>query len=219
MKQTVFLAAIAFLCASGAQAAAISGKVAETMDSSGYTYVRVAQGDSSTWVAVPVTTIKVGDAVSFQSGNVMKDFESPTLHRKFDSIVFSPGLVGPGAQPRTHAGSKGSKKDATAKTEKASGPDAYTVSEVYAKRSELAGKTVSVRGKVVKVNEAMDRNWVHLQDGSGDAKTADFDLLATTSENAKVGEILTARGTVAKDQDFTMGYKYAVMIEKAALKR
>ena len=218
MKNIIFLAALALLCASGAQAGTISGKVAETMDSSGYTYARVTSGDASTWVAVPTTAIKVGDTVSFQSGNVMKDFESPTLHKKFDSIVFSPGLVG-GAKAKTHAGSKGSKKDAAAKTEKAAGADAYTVSEVYAKRSELAGKTVSVRGKVVKVNEAMDRNWVHLQDGSGDAKTADFDLLATTSENAKVGEIVTAHGTVAKDQDFTMGYKYAVMIEKATLSR
>ena len=154
----------------------------------------------------------------------MKDFESPTLHRKFDSIVFSPGLVGPGAggsatSGKTHAGAKGTKKDASAKAEKAAGPDAYTVAEVFAKRAELAGKSVSVRGKVVKVNEAMDRNWVHLQDGSGDTKAGNFDLLATTSEEAKVGEVLTAHGTVAKDQDFTMGYKYAVMIEKATLTR
>lgn len=219
MKNIVFLAALALLCACGAQAGTISGKVAETMDSSGYTYARVTSGESSTWVATPVMILKVGDTVSFQSGNVMKDFESPTLHRKFDSIVFSPGLVGPGAGGKTHAGAKGSKKDATAKTEKAAGPDAYTVAEVYAKRAELAGKAVSVRGKVVKVNEAMDRNWVHLQDGSGDAKAGNFDLLATTSADAKLGEVVTAHGTVAKDQDFTMGYKYAVMLEKATLTR
>ena len=220
MKRIVFLAGLAVFCAAGARAAdVISGKVAETMDASGYTYARVTSGESSTWVAVPVMTLKVGDAVSFKSGMVMKDFESPTLRRKFDSIVFSPGPAGSGAKGRTHAGAKGSKKDASAKTEKASGPDSYTVSEVYAKRAELAGKPVSVRGKVVKVNEAMDRNWVHLQDGTGDAKAGDFDLLATTSQDAKVGEILTARGVVAKDQDFTMGYKYAVMLEKASLTR
>ncbi|MFI5360672.1 MAG: DNA-binding protein [Elusimicrobiota bacterium] len=243
MKRIIVLAAIALLCRTGARAAAILGKVAETMDSGGYTYARVTQDGSSTWVAVPVMKLKTGDVVAFQSGMVMQNFASPTLHRTFDSIVFSPGPVGadagasggaahagaaragahaggaPHAAGPLHAGSKGSKKDATAKAEKAAGPDAYRVSEVYAKRAELAGKTISVRGKVVKVNEAMDRNWVHLQDGSGDDKSGDFDLLATTSEDAKVGEILTARGVVAKDKDFTMGYKYSVLIEKAALSR
>lgn len=220
MKRIVYLAGLVMLCAAAAGAAElITGKVAETMDSGGYTYARVTQeGGASIWVAAPVTPLKVGDIVSFQSGMVMKDFESPTLHRKFDSLVFSSGVAGHKAA--THSGVKHSKKLVSSKIEKAAGPDAYTVAEVFAKRAELAGKTVAVRGKVVKVNDAvMDRNWVHLQDGSGSSKAGDFDLLATTDQEAKVGEILTARGVVAKDKDFTMGYKYAVMLEKASLTR
>jgi hypothetical protein len=225
VKRIIVLVGLVVAGAALVRAEVISGKVAETMDSAGYTYARVTHGGSSTWVAAPVMPLKVGDDVSFQSGTVMNDFESPTLHKKFDSIVFSPGPVAAGAGGsshgggKTHAGSKGAKKDASAKADKASGADAYTVAEVYAKRAELAGKAVSVRGKVVKVNEAMDLIWVHLQDGSGDAKGGDFDLLATTTQEAKVGETLTAHGVVAKDKDFTMGYKYAVMLEKATLSR
>ena len=42
-----------------------------------------------------------------------------------------------------------------------------TVAEVYAEKDGLADATVVVRGKVVKVNAGiMDRNWLHVRDGS-----------------------------------------------------
>ena len=95
-----------------------------------------------------------------------------------------------------------------------------TVEQVWADRSALAGKTVTVRGKVVKFNGGiMDRNWLHIQDGSGDAAEGTHDLAVTTSDAAKVGDVVTVRGIVAVDQDFTAGYVYKVMVEKADLLR
>jgi len=39
-----------------------------------------------------------------------------------------------------------------------------TVQEIIAKQAKLAGKSVTVRGKVVKYNaEIMGKNWLHLQ--------------------------------------------------------
>jgi hypothetical protein len=217
MKNFLFLIASISLCASSALAAdTITGKVSETMDSGGYTYAHVVQGKTSIWVAAPQMKLKVGDAASFQNGMVMTHYQSPTLHRHFDQIVFSAGPAGKMA----HVGAPTAKKDVSVKTAKAAGPDGRTVAELYSQRVELAGKTASVRGKVVKVNHAiMGRNWIHLQDGTGDAKAGTFDLVVTTDGEAKIGETITASGAVAKDQDFGMGYKYAVLIEKAALTR
>ena len=74
-------------------AAPLSGKVVETMNSGGYTYVCLEQGGQKTWVAMPQTTVKVGQEVSCKPGSVMTNFTSNTLKRSFDSIVFSGGLI------------------------------------------------------------------------------------------------------------------------------
>jgi cation transport ATPase len=88
---------VTFVCASltveAQQGVAVSGKVVETMDSGGYTYVRVEKKGRKTWVAVPTTTVKVGDTVTFKPGMEMKDFESKTLKRTFDRIIFSGGIA------------------------------------------------------------------------------------------------------------------------------
>ena len=38
----------------------LSGKVVETMNSGGYTYVSLESNGKKTWVAVPATAVKVG---------------------------------------------------------------------------------------------------------------------------------------------------------------
>lgn len=228
MNRFLFAAGLSLLCASTARAQdVIAGKAAETMNSGGYTYVRVQTAKDSTWVAVPQQAVKVGSEVSYSKGLVMTDFHSKTLNRTFKTLVFSEGSAA------TAHGSKAGKAGKVAvshgapatsqlsvKIAKAEGQNAYTVAEVFAKRKELDGKPVAVRGKVVKVSEGiMDRNWVHLQDGSGDPKAGTHDLIITTTEMAKVGETVTALGTAAKDKDFGSGYRYQVLIEKGALKR
>ncbi|HZL97791.1 MAG TPA: hypothetical protein VFB91_03690 [Terriglobales bacterium] len=105
------------------------------------------------------------------------------------------------------------------KVEKAKGADACTVSEAFEKAGSLDKKTVVVRGKVVKVSKGiMGKNWVHLQDGSGDPGKGTNDLVATTQDDPKVGNVVTAKGTLRKDKDFGAGYKYRVIVEEATVK-
>ncbi len=105
------------------------------------------------------------------------------------------------------------------KVEKAKGADAYTVSEAYENAAKLDKKTVVVRGKVVKLSKAiMGKNWVHMQDGSGDPGKGTNDLVFTSKDDPKVGSVVTAKGTLYKDKDFGSGYKYKVIVEKATFK-
>jgi hypothetical protein len=119
-------------------------------------------------------------------------------------------------------GSEGPKTPATSepiKVEKAKGADAYTVSETYEKAGKLDKKTVVVRGKVVKVSKGiMGKNWVHLRDGSGDPGKGTNNLVFTTKDVPKVGDVVTAKGTLYKDKDFGAGYKYQVIVEEATVK-
>ncbi len=71
----------------------LSGKVVETMNSGGYTYVCLEKNGQKTWVAMPQTTVKVGQELSCKPGMVMPNFKSKTLNRTFDSIVFSEGVI------------------------------------------------------------------------------------------------------------------------------
>ena len=106
------------------------------------------------------------------------------------------------------------------KVDKATGPDAYTVGELYAKGAVLDKKKVAVRGKVVKVSIGiMDRNWIHLRDGSGDQANGTHDVVATSQDSPAVGDVVTALGTLSKDKDFGSGYRYAVILEDASIRK
>ena len=75
---------------------ALSGKVVETMDSGGYTYVCLEKSDNKLWLAVPKMKVVVGQNMSFIPGLQMVNFESKTLNRKFDKIIFSQGPIATG---------------------------------------------------------------------------------------------------------------------------
>jgi len=91
-----------------------------------------------------------------------------------------------------------------------------TVDAVYGERAKLAGKQVTVTGKVVKVNNGiMKRNFLHVQDGTGGKETNN--LIVTSGQTAKVGQKVTVTGTVVLDTDFGMGYKYPLLLEKSSV--
>jgi hypothetical protein len=68
------------------------GKVVSTMDAAGYTYVEVEEKGQKIWVAVMQTKVKVGDTVEFPDSPPMVNFQSKSLKRTFDKIIFAPGL-------------------------------------------------------------------------------------------------------------------------------
>ncbi|MFO0751961.1 MAG: hypothetical protein U0411_01375 [Thermodesulfovibrionales bacterium] len=72
---------------------AVSGKVVETMDSGGYTYVRLEKNGKKIWAAIPQTKVSKGQTLSLKPGTEMVNFESKTLKRTFDTIIFSEGVV------------------------------------------------------------------------------------------------------------------------------
>ena len=79
--------------ATQADAPSISGKVVETMNSAGYTYVSLEKNGKKMWVALPESKVKVGQELTCQPGMEMNNFTSKTLKRTFASIIFSGGIV------------------------------------------------------------------------------------------------------------------------------
>jgi hypothetical protein len=91
-----------------------------------------------------------------------------------------------------------------------------TVADINGSGAALAGQTVSAQGKVVKVlNGIMKRNFIHVQDGTGDANTND--LIVTSKQTARVGDQVTISGVVAVNRDFGRGYLYPLLVEDASI--
>jgi len=198
-----------------ATAQKVSGKVVETMDSGGYTYALVDKGGVKTWVALPQSAISVGSEIACQPGMEMNNFKSSSLNRSFDSIVFSPGLAAAeatvAAKPATVAAPV-----AAITVSKAGGANAQTIGEIFEKKDSLENKPVAVQAKVVKVNRGiLGKNWLHLQDGTGNQAAGTNDLVVTTDSLPEVGEVVTITGNLSRNRDFGAGYRYGVIIENA----
>jgi hypothetical protein len=94
-----------------------------------------------------------------------------------------------------------------------------TVAEVFAEKDALAGQKVVVRGKVVKTNAGiMNKDWVHVRDGSGTDGTNDLTVTTTMNPLPKIGDTVLVTGTAVANKDFGMGYQYPVLVEDAEVK-
>ena len=229
------------------QLAAFSGKVLEKQDVSPYTYIRLDDGaGNEIWAAVPKTQLEIGEEIALKDGSVMHNFNSKTLNRTFESIIFASGLVrvSENKTVRTPGGANGSTSGAVqsevsphgmtsqspggstraivsftgVKVEKTTAQNGYTVGELFAKAVNLNGQKVTVKGRVVKISpNIMGKNWLHIQDGTGDPTTNTHDLVVTSSAIVEKGTIISLEGVLAADKDFGFGYRYDVLIEDAVV--
>ena len=93
-----------------------------------------------------------------------------------------------------------------------------SIGDLYKQRTELKGKLVKLQGKVVKVNnQIMQRNFIHLQDGTGSPDDGSNDITITSQDTAQIGDQVTVTGTLVLDHDFGAGYKYPMLVEKATI--
>ena len=192
-----------------------SGTVLETMQSGGYTYMKLKQDNREFWAAAPKTQVAVGDSVRFKEQMRIKNFTSKTLNRSFDELVFISRVGGTSAAAETSRKKQSPSKKLSSMDPITKAEGGYTVAELFAKKDELKGKVIKVRGKVVKVSQAiMGMNWVHLKDGSGSAGT-DKVIFRSPDKLATVGSVVVAEGAVVTDQDFGYGYKYDLLIDNS----
>ena len=210
-----------------AQSASIKGKVLEVKDVDSYTYLLLKTKDGDMWAAVAKTPLKKGADVTIENAAVIDNFESKALKKTFDRIAFGT-LGGAGASAAgaggdmaaMHSGIGKAVEVGDVKVPKASGPDARTVAEIITKRIELKDQTILVRGKVVKYTPGvLGKNWIHLRDGSGSAADNTHDVLVTTKDQARIGDVVVVKGVVHTDRDLGSGYSYKVLVEEATLQK
>ena len=205
----------------------------EIINTTQYTYLRVDENGTEKWLAFPLANVKVGETYYYVNEMAMTNFVSKELGRTFASVYFVERV---GTEPPTkvmdskvknmnpqpqesveeHTGNAGI---AVEKMKVKIDPDkgVISIAELLANKEKYDGKKVIVKGKVSKFSpEIMNKNWIHLQDGSEFKGT--YDLTITTKEMVKEGDIIKYEGKVAINKDFGAGYFYKVLLEDAVAK-
>ena len=215
-----------------AESAAIEGEVLETIDVPRYTYLRLrTRGGAEEWAAVSTAKVEKGRTVRVVDAMKMTAFQSGALKRTFDTIYFGriegtegaqagapanphADMQGKGAAP--HGSTSKGADVAVAKVARAEGPTGRTVAAIYAERTQLAGKTVRVRGTVVKSTPAVfGHTFLHVRDATGSVAQGDADLPVVTDDSPAVGETVVVEGTLAVDKDLGAQVRYDVLLEDA----
>lgn len=205
----------------------VKGVVLEIKEVESYTYLRLKTGEGERWAAVARAPVSKGAAVTIENVMIMSNFESKALKQTFPTIIFG-NLAGAAAGSPSqgngmatgHSGMAKAADGGDTVVPRATGANARTVAEIMTKGAELKDQPILVRGKVVKYNPAiLGKNWIHLRDGSGSTAENTNDILVTTTQPARTGDILTVKGIVRTNKDFGSGYAYKVLIEDATLQQ
>lgn len=198
--------------------------VNEVLPTERYVYLNVTEAGEHFWIATRKQEIKKGETYYYRGGLLKTDFESKEYNRVFDRMILVSNLVTedhaknaaklPVPSPIASEVSA-QKEDIPTHTEKTVvHKGTLKISELVKDPKKYEGHTVQISGKCVKINpNIMDRNWIHIQDGSKN----DFDLVVTSSTFVPEGSTITVRAVVGLNRDFGAGYRYDLILENGTI--
>ncbi len=203
----------------------LRGTLREQIPVEPYVYVRLETADGEIWAAVNEAPLALGDSITVYNAFPMDQFASQTLNRTFERIYFGSlepssdaAIASSGELSASSTGTPTTPDAAIGPIAPAQGASARTIGDLWRDKEQLASTTVSVRGVVVKYNAAvMGKNWLHLQDGTGNAAQGTHDIVVTSMDPAAVGDTVTIRGIVRTNQDLGAGYVYSLLVEDASI--
>jgi len=194
--------------------------VDEILNTSKYTYLNVTEDGNQFWIAIPKKDVEKGGTYYYRGGLKKTNFKSAEYDKVFETIYLVSDVSKDPSMSDMSSGNPHSHSESATTTDKNTKidplPGGITISELYANRKKYEGQTVRVKGRCVKVNNMiMNRNWIHIQDGSSSDKNVD--LTVTTTDMVSLDEIVAFEGKITLNKDFGAGYKYEIIMEEAHL--
>lgn len=189
--------------------------VKEILPTEKYVYLNVSEnGGEVYWIATLKQEVKIGDTYVYTGGLLKTNFKSLEHNRIFDKLYLVNRLMPANHSDNISMEEPISTEVETQTSEKIVVKGSVSISEIVSNPKKYSGKTVQVSGKCVKVNpNIMDKNWIHLKDGSKD----DYDFVVTSDKAIPVGHKVTFKGTLTLNKDFGAGYKYDIILENGEL--
>jgi len=189
--------------------------VLEVLPTSKYVYLRVNEKGEEFWIATGKKDVNVGETYFYKDGILKTNFESKEHNRIFDKVILVSNIVS--AKHGEEAVKAPLQKEEITLSDPSNNIEvegSIKISDLVKNKDEYEGKKIQISGKCTKVNpNIMDKNWIHLKDGSYD----DFDLVITSDVIVPEGHFVTMTGIVVLDKDFGAGYKYDLIIENGQI--
>ena len=191
--------------------------VTELLPTTKYNYLNVKEGEEEFWIATRKNDVKVGKTYFYKGGLLKTNFESKEYNRTFEKVYLVSSLV------ETNHGNNSNVTSSELKNEPKQKEDIPThtekiiehkgsikIAELVKNAKKYEGKTVQLSGECFKINAGiMERNWIHLKDGSQD----DYDLVITSKSFVPEGSVVTLKAIVTLNKDFGAGYIYDLILE------
>lgn len=183
--------------------------VDEVLNTQKYSYLNVKEAGDTYWLATLKADFQKGMELSYRGGLLKTNFKSIEYDRVFEKLylvseIRSSGKAITTAEPVLSAGN--------AMASKPNLEGVTKLSDIVANPEKFKNKKVKVYGEVTKVNQMiMDRNWLHIKDGTADK----YDFVLTSQSSVPVGHSVLFEGIISIDKDFGAGYSYPILLENA----
>ena len=199
--------------------------VNEVLPTSKYVYLNVNEDDKQYWIATGKMEAKVGESYFYKGGLLKTNFESKEYNRVFETVYLVSNLVAEKHGNNSEKVNIGEYLDTKQKLSEKVDVETHTdkvvrhkgsikISKLVENNEKYEGKTVQLTGICTKINAGiMDRNWIHLKDGSKD----DFDLVVTSDAFVPEGTSITIKALVTLNKDFGAGYRYDLILENGVI--
>ncbi|MEP7266750.1 MAG: hypothetical protein ABI844_03915 [Saprospiraceae bacterium] len=198
-------------------------KVEDLFSTKKYTYLNASENGKSFCVAIPYTDqVKKGKSYFYKGGLIMANFEKLPFKENYESVFIVPGVTETKEALYTlnpMGGGGASQNTTPVQVKLAHVPGEIKLADLIKNGDKYRGKLVLVHGECVKVNNGiLNKNWIHIQDGTNDASGQKYDLTITTDAFVQIGDDLIFEGTIDLNKDFGAGYKYDIIMENSKKK-
>lgn len=181
-------------------------QVVEVLHGEGRAYLKIQEAQYNFWASVPDGEFASGDYVLLGKGPLLYGQRSAETGRLFDAITV------------IEAAAVVDEISANAAIKLAPAEGGLSIATLYAQRVSLGGKTIKVRGRVIKAAKNIQgTNWYHLADGTRGDGEDEGDLTISSAADLSVGQVVVATGPLSVDKDLGFGYFYAALLEGASV--
>ncbi len=204
---------------------ALTVTVDQITETPSYSYLEIHDATAKGWLIAPALTVPTAAEITIEQYVRVRDFEALEIGKRFDSVLVAARVNGAGVVLKETG-----EEAAVDPVLPASGVTVAEVSirlvqvvkgdmrlnEVLARRTELDGQRIKVRGQVLRVVPRIrDRNWIWLRDGSGEQRGANLPVVIDRPVDP--GQVLWLEGRVAIDRKFKIGGSHPVLLEDAVV--
>lgn len=185
--------------------------IKEVLDANRYSYLEVEENGEMFWLATSKGNYSPEQRLRYRGGLLKTNFKSEEHDRVFEKLYLVSQIQVQGSAT-TSSPSTTPSPGAVKAVDPSTVKGVTMIKEIIQNPEKFKDQAVKILGTVTKVNpNIMNRNWIHVQDGSADQ----YDFVLTSASNIPAGHQVVFEGIIRLNIDFGAGYSYDIIMEDA----